>query len=816
MRQFVQNIDWAATPLGPMQSWPLELRVISDVMFFSDFPMQICWGEDMLVIYNKAYLPLIGPDRHPWAIGRPAREVWPDLWPESEPLARAVMTSGDGLSRSDNLIIMTRNGYPEEAYFTYSQSAIHDMNGQAVGLFNTIFETTSHMQYERRLRALRTLGLVSTTVDTIEEVCVGAVDSLSKTPESVPFVAIYLLDRATDLHPGTLSRVAANGLTPAADDDPVLAPRLSGGPAFDVLGSRRPTVVSGFAETSPSPVTAGPLGPVLPNEAIILPLLTGSDPEAAGIVVVGVNAYHRVSPEFSQFATLVARQIGLLLGEHRSMQQARQRGDTLARLDRAKTEFFQNVSHELRTPMTTILAPLHDVLGDPAVSLEPTVRDTLEVAERSSRRLARVVDALLAFSRSEAGTLTPDRSRVDLASVTGELVAGYRCAAAAAGLDLHIDIPDGGMRAWVDRSMWTTVVMNLMTNALKYTESGSIAVTLTNDRDTATLSVSDTGIGIDPSEHEQIFERFYRSTGRRGREPGVGIGLALLRDIVEAHDGRVRVSSAPGRGSTFTVTIPRRQHRNGRPAAEVTPAPAEVAPPSRQPRQAATSSDSPESVASLPSDGPRLLLVEDEPDLRDYVQRVMQAAGMRVTAVSDAESAITMLAPNGPGAETGGEQHSTESSFDIVLTDLMLPDKSGLELIDVIRHTAATARLPVIVMTGRALSDSATEVLSAGATDYVVKPFSSAELVARVKAQYELTAALAGAVAQAETTTSHVRRGLESSREIGMAIGIVMARRGRTSQQAFAELVQVSQTTNTKVRDVAETVIYTGDLPTSG
>jgi signal transduction histidine kinase/DNA-binding response OmpR family regulator len=776
MRAVYDEVDWSATPLGPRDTWPALLRLLVDLCLDSEFPVQISWGPDLLVLYNRAYIPLLGAEKHPWALGRPAREVGPDLWPESDQHSREVMRTGKAYHSGDQQLIINRHGYPEEAYFTFSLSAIRDPEGKIVGLFNAITETTQHNLYERRLQVLRRLGTLSITADdSLESTCRAAVEVIGRNRKSVPFAAVFL-NEAPNQSP---QRVAGYGFdeTVAAACE-LVAPAPLSGPVLEVLENGGTVLVSGLRERYPGLFAPGPLGPLTPDQAFVLPVAMLGTRKPIGVLIIGVNPYWRPDEAYTAFTAMAARQLGVVITDAVSYQTERKRQRALEELDRARTEFFQNVTHELRAPLTMLLTPLQDILDEPGVVLPAATRDTVETSVRAGDRLQRVVDALLDTSRAESGALMPDREEIDLASVTAEVVEGFR-PTVEDQLELRLDVPAEPLRAYVDRTMWTTVVSNLVSNALKYTPEGEVSVVLNGDDSQVVLSVADTGVGIPQHEQPHIFERFHRVRG--DQQPGSGIGLALVSDITAAHGGSVEVASEPGKGSQFVVRLPR---YNGSALA------AGVA-----------------ETAGLPTDDdsdaarPRLLIIEDEPDLRTYLSRIFAKDGYAVEAAGDAETALTWL------------QENADNPPDMVITDVMLPGQSGLDLLAAIRQDQSSARLPVVVLTARADAGSAVEAFAAGADDFVPKPFNSAELLARVRTHYQMNQLRDLEVGAAKTTVGQLRKALQSNRTTGTAVGIVMTRYDLDADRAFQVLVRTSQQNNRKLHDIAEELVRTGQLP---
>ncbi len=530
--------------------------------------------------------------------------------------------------------------------------------------------------------------------------------------------------------------------------------------------------ITGLREQFRDALLPGPLGPLTPDTAVVVPLTISGRAAPIGALVLGVNPYRRLDGEYRAFFTLISRQIRVALTDTVAYEGERTRAQLLADLDRAKMEFFQNVSHELRTPLTLLLAPLQDLLAAAGERYSPE-RDDLEAAVRAAQRLRGMVDALLDFAGAEVGTLNPDRQPTDLAGLTADVASMFRSTAEHAGLEFGVELPATPVTARVDRAMWTTIVTNLLSNAVKYTQHGSITIRLHTADGQAMLTVSDTGAGISPDQQQRVFERFYRA-GAEATE-GAGIGLALVADLVHAHLGQIDVVSTNENGTTFTVTVPLAIDA-GRAGAE-------------QPTAAADGTPL-----------PQLLLVEDDSDLRAYLTRLLTADGWSVRAVPDAETAMeAMDLPDRP--------------VDLVITDVMLPGRSGLYLVEQLRHSSRNDRLPIIVLTARHGTSATSEGLAAGADDYITKPFSSQELLARVRANHELARLRQSAVDQAEERAGQVREALDSNRVIGTAVGIVMTKYKLTAAQGFTLLVNASQHTNRKLRDLAADTVQNQKMP---
>ncbi|MFZ5509261.1 MAG: EAL domain-containing protein [Pseudomonadota bacterium] len=406
--------------------------------------------------------------------------------------------------------------------------------------------------------------------------------------------------------------------------------------------------------------------------------------------------------------------------EAREAELARLNG-RLQDLDRVKTEFFSNVSHEFRTPLTLLLGPLDDLLGQPADALAAPQRAALEVAHRNALRLLKLVNNLLDFSRLEAGCVQPQRQPIDLGAFTAELASSFRSLCEQAGLELVVDCPPLPQGVEVDPAMWEKIVLNLLSNAFKFTFEGRIEVRLRAAAGEAELTVSDTGTGIAPQELPHLFERFHRVEGARGRSyEGSGIGLALVDELVRLHGGSVRVDSEPGKGSSFMVRLPFAAGR----ATAAAPAAAPSLAPVFLEEARRWLPEPAETATPAPSRG-RVVVADDNADMRAYLRRLLEEAGYAVEAVADGAAALAVCQDRGP---------------DLLLADVMMPGLDGFSLLQRLRENPATSALPVILLSARAGKEARVEGLAAGADDYLVKPFHARELVARVDGAMRLEA----------------------------------------------------------------------------
>jgi signal transduction histidine kinase/DNA-binding response OmpR family regulator len=416
-----------------------------------------------------------------------------------------------------------------------------------------------------------------------------------------------------------------------------------------------------------------------------------------------------------------SKELSVAMGELREM------NARLAELDVAKTAFFSNISHEFRTPLTLMLGPLEDALAEARPDQAPSSRMRLETIHRNALRLLKLVNTLLDFARIEAGRTTANFEPVDLALFTAELASTFRSAVERGGLALTVDCPHLPEPVYVDREMWEKVMLNLLSNAFKHTFQGGITVRLRQAGDAITVSVEDTGVGIPAEEMPRLFERFHRVQGAVSRShEGTGIGLSLVRELVQLHGGTVQVESEPGTGSRFTVTLKRGSAHlpanSVRQPANATPGRTAAAYVQEALQWLPAEAHAETEPASGNGDRPRILWADDNADMREYVRRLLLGS-YEVTAVSDGQAALESALASPP---------------DLVLSDMMMPRLDGAGLLKGLRADDRTRHLPVILLSARAGEEAAVEGLGAGADDYLVKPFAARELLARVRSHVQL------------------------------------------------------------------------------
>jgi signal transduction histidine kinase len=419
------------------------------------------------------------------------------------------------------------------------------------------------------------------------------------------------------------------------------------------------------------------------------------------------------------------------------VEEERERLQRLAELDRAKTAFFSNVSHEFRTPLTLMMGPLEDALADSNSPLPGAQHERLQTAHRNSLRLLRLVNTLLDFSRIEAGRTKAKFQPTDLAALTAELASTFRSALDRASLRFTVDCRRLPEPVYVDREMWEKVVLNLLSNAFKFTFEGGIEVRLHATPQGAELTVKDTGVGIPTQQQHRLFERFHRIEGQKSRtHEGSGIGLALIMELVRLHHGSITAHSRVNEGTTFVVTVPFGCAHL--PADQVYEAPVAHVPGDGTRSTAFVQEaltwlsdahvdvqdyhDTPGGDDLLHVKGARVLLADDNADMRHYVARLL-SKHLQVEAVADGAAALAAIRVERP---------------DLVLTDVMMPELDGFGLLRQIREDPELRDLAVIMLSARAGEEARIEGLDAGADDYLIKPFSARELLARVHTNLKL------------------------------------------------------------------------------
>ncbi|MEO5968771.1 MAG: ATP-binding protein, partial [Bdellovibrionia bacterium] len=664
----------------------------------------------------------------PWALGRNASEVWSEVWDILRPIFQGVLDTGKGVWFEDSLMILERYGYVEETYFSFNMSPARGPGGRVEGLFNTVMETTYRVLNERRAKLLREVAARTGSSKSLLDVSFLTTETLMAYPADIPFALLYVLETEE----GDLKLAGQVGLS---DKHPAYLASVSSlsNSLWEIPEVRKTgKAIRSEQFTTQFESIVGSCWPEPVRESLTLPITaTGQRAGVAGVLVVGINPRRKLDEPYLDFLSSLASQVSVSIANARVYEEENRRAENLAELDRVKTAFFNNVSHEFRTPLTLMLGPIEDLLSGEKGLLPAGVKREIELLNRNAQRLLKLVNTLLDFSKvidqRVEGTFEP----TDLAGFSAELASSFQSTITRMGLDFVVDCPTLSEAVYVDRGMWEKIILNLLSNAFKFTLKGRIGISSRIMGDRFELQVDDTGGGIPKSALSKIFDRFYRVENATGRNfEGTGIGLALVKELMSLHGGSIQVKSLVNQGTTFTVAIPLGkahlpQNRIVEPkeggvrpflASSAQPESTQFTEPVNLSLEDSILEENPDSTNHPNRE--RVLLADDNPDMREYLQGVLSRY-WEVEVVVDGAAALERV---------------KESPPDLLITDVMMPKLSGFELIHEIRELPKIRTLPVIVLSARAGEESRIEGINKGADDYLVKPFSTKEVVARVAA----------------------------------------------------------------------------------
>jgi PAS domain S-box-containing protein len=738
MGKLIRSMDWSKTALGPISSWPQSLRTSVSLCLSSTFPILIAWGDETIQIYNDSYRPICGA-KHPEAMGMNFRVCWETaLAVVGDAFTRGQ--HGEGTYINDQRMMLDRYGYLEEAWMTFSFAPIRDESGGVGGIFHPITETTVKMLSGRRTQVLRDLGAAIGKAKTIEDICHFTEEQYKDYQLDIPFLMIYEFDSEN----GVAKLLSASGLAEGAllRAEKIDLKNLStdAWPLAGVRASGEMTAVNEL-EKRFGGFTCEPY-PETPTSAVILPLKISGQEDVFGFVIAGVSARRALDQDYLNFYNLLENTYNTAISNVYAYEQEQKRAEALAAIDRSKTAFFSNVSHEFRTPLTLMLGPLEDLLN--RTSLDDTIKVPVEATHRNALRLLKLVNNLLDYSRVEAGRVQAAYQQTDLVELTTDLSSSFRSIIEKAGMELSVSIEPLTDAIYVDRQMWEKIVLNLLSNAFKYTLQGEISVILKQLGNRVVLIVQDTGVGIPEKELPHMFERFHRVENSAGRtHEGTGIGLSLVHELVHLHGGDISVSSTEGEGSIFRVSVPtgtaHLPQENVLSTEKIVETGAlkgafiqEAISLLQNEARSATNDKITETAGDLSSQQDesisletRILIVDDNGDMRAYLTRLLEPYFTIYTAINGLE-ALTLI---------------NEALPDLVLSDMMMPVMDGKAMLEKIRSDQATENLPVIFLSARAGEEARIDGLEAGADDYLVKPFSAAELLTKVRAQIKINKA---------------------------------------------------------------------------
>jgi signal transduction histidine kinase/DNA-binding NarL/FixJ family response regulator len=552
MGALMRSLNWSTTLLGPVSRWPQSLRTAVSILLASRFPMLIHWGPELVQFYNDGFRPILGDLKHPGALGQPAYPWWTEIWDVLTPMFERVL-AGEGTWYENQLILPNRNGYIEETYFTFSHSPIRDESGRVVGIFQAVTETTERVLDERRLRTLHDLGINTATAQVTQEACRIATETLSQNAADIPFALLYLLDESR--------RQAHLAGTAGLEPDTPASPRVIHLSAEDKPGSWPLARVARTGQTAQVDNLVAQFGalpggpwPESPFVALVLPVAQPGVTLPTGLLVVGISPRRALNDTYRRFLSLVAGQIATAVANTRALEMERKRAEALAELDRAKSQFLANMSHELRTPLNGILG--YAQILKKSKTITDQQKNGLNIIHQCGEHLLNLINDVLDISKIEARKMELYPKNFHFPEFLEAIAEICRIRAEQKGIELIYEtltpIPKA-VRA--DEKRLRQVLINLLGNAVKFTEQGYITFKVGYHQEKFRFQVEDTGIGIAKEKLEEIFLPF-QQVGEKIRETeGTGLGLTISRQLAELMGGELKVESTLGKGSVFWLDL---------------------------------------------------------------------------------------------------------------------------------------------------------------------------------------------------------------------------------------------------------------------
>ncbi|RIB06383.1 hypothetical protein C2G38_2217280 [Gigaspora rosea] len=518
------------------------------------------------------------------------------------------------------------------------------------------------------------------------------------------------------------------------------------------------------------------------SQAVLLPIkISFGKPTLFATLICGINPRRKLDDKYLEFLQLTVSHVNSFLMHGRSVEEEKMRSKLLADLNYEKIMFFQNISHELKTPLTLMLSPLEDVINNTCPQ-KTQMMSHLQITRRNTCRLLKLINSLLQYSDIESDQLEVNYCETKITELTRELANNFESMAKKLGLDYIIDIPSlddfnkvVNDKIYIDHDMYETIVFNLCSNALKHTWSGHVKIRLYLDsidkKKMVVLEVSDTGVGIPEAALPNIFQRFYRVGSQSSRShEGTGIGLALVKELVTRHGGNITVTSVVNQGTTFKCWFPigcqhlliNHKYHNDNEILKSqeqklyskrhlyleessqwiqdNPIVTEDNMISQELDDYDLDIDNTDKISTEDITSPlfmddsinivnkeyryQILLVDDSPDMRNYLADLLKE--FDVHCACDGRDAIRIL-------------KNLNQLPDLILSDIMMPNMNGYELLDALRSNTKTQQIPVILLSAKAGEDSSIKGLDKGADDYLIKPFSTRQLITRIRTNIELS-----------------------------------------------------------------------------
>ncbi|MEI2582681.1 ATP-binding protein [Scytonema sp. PRP1] len=692
MGALMRSLDWSKTLLGPVSRWPQSLRTAVSILLASRFPMLIHWGPELVQFYNDGFRPILGDLKHPGALGQPAYPWWTEIWDVLTPMFERVL-AGEGTWYENQLILPNRNGYIEETYFTFSHSPIRDESGQVVGIFQAVTETTERVLDERRLRTLHDLGINTATAQVTQEACRIATETLSQNAADIPFALLYLLDESR--------RQAHLAGTAGLEPDTPASPRVIHLSAEDKPGSWPLARVARTGQTAQVDNLVAQFGalpgrpwPESPFVALVLPVAQPGVTLPTGLLVVGISPRRALNETYRRFLSLVAGQIATAVANTRALEMERKRAEALAELDRAKSQFLANMSHELRTPLNGILG--YAQILKKGKTITDQQKNGLNIIHQCGEHLLNLINDVLDISKIEARKMELYPKNFHFPEFLEAIAEICRIRAEQKGIELIYEtltpIPKA-VRA--DEKRLRQVLINLLGNAVKFTEQGYITFKVGYHQEKFRFQVEDTGIGIAKEKLEEIFLPF-QQVGEKIRETeGTGLGLTISRQLAELMGGDLKVESTLGKGSVFWLDLDL---------------------PEVEWIDVADISEN--NIIGFKGLKRKILVVDDKWANRSVLVNMLEPLGFEVLEATD-------------GLDGLNKAHQFQP--DIILLDLVMPVMDGFEATRRLRMMPELEGVVVIAISASVFDFDHQQSREVGCDGFLPKPVREADLLEKVR-----------------------------------------------------------------------------------
>lgn len=546
MGERIRQLDWSQTALGPAAGWPQSLRTAVSIMLGSRFPMMVHWGPELVHFYNDGYATIL-QGKHPGALGQPAEPWWREMWPFLRTIFGPVL-AGETTFFENSLVLPNRQGFVEEAYFTFSHSPIYDEAGAVGGIFVTALETTAAVLQQRRLALLSHLTAQTALSEHPAEAAQHLMAALATNQADIPFALLYAHappDPQAQLH-------AWFGLPAGEPTAPATLPAGQAAahswPLADVLRSGQPLLV----ENLPARFETWPVGTAVesPTRALLLPLHTAATGSPTPVLILGLSARLPLDEAYHVFLNLVADYAGRALARVAILHEARRLNQALRQANAALDSFVHIAAHDLKGPANN-LAQLMDAYHEEAPG--PGQNHLLALVEQEVLRLTGTIQGLVQVLHSQHSAAA---ELVSLAEVYATVQAGVAELLRQQQGHLTADFA-AAPTAHFSRIYLESILKNLISNALKYRDPARaplVQVRSYQQQGATVLTVTDNGRGVDLiQDRQRLFQPFTRLTTEGD---GTGLGLHLIQTIVQQQGGTLDVSSILGVGTTFTVVLP--------------------------------------------------------------------------------------------------------------------------------------------------------------------------------------------------------------------------------------------------------------------